>query len=133
MRLNDVKLKFIKLQKSRVLVQIRILLVMAVILVSMSFSQTADAHACHDDGQMQHSMMQEADASDCEHEEQKHNSCCADMTIRHCSGGSVLFVGQSSSVNAAAVNLSAKVDAPIDTSIRAKHASNLFRPPIITA
>jgi len=39
----------------------------------------------------------------------------------------------SSSVNAAAVNLSAKVDAPVDTSIRAKHASNLFRPPIITA
>ena len=112
---------------------IRILLLMTVLLVSMSFSQTADAHACHDDGQMQHSMMQEADASDCEHETQKHNSCCADMTIRHCSGGSVLFVGQSSSVNAAAVNLSAKVDAPIDTSIRAKHASNLFRPPIITA
>ncbi|MEA3588834.1 hypothetical protein J6I75_10775 [Pseudidiomarina sp. 1APP75-27a] len=113
--------------------QIRILLVMAVIVVSMSFSQTADAHACHDDGQMQHSMMQEADASDCEHEEQKHNSCCADTTIRHCSGGSVLFVGQSPSVNAAAVNFSTKVDAPVDTSIRAKHASNLFRPPIITA
>jgi len=110
-------------------VQVRILLVMAVLLVSMSFSQTADAHACHDDGQMQHSMMQEADASGCEHEEQKHNSCCADMTIRHCSGGSVLFVGQPSSVNAAAVNFSTKVDAPIDTSIRAKHASNLFRPP----
>ncbi|SFR38901.1 hypothetical protein SAMN04488070_0347 [Pseudidiomarina maritima] len=109
--------------------QVRILLVMAVLLVSMSFSQTADAHACHDDGQMQHSMMQEADASGCEHEEQKHNSCCADMTIRHCSGGSVLFVGQPSSVNAAAVNFSTKVDAPIDTSIRAKHASNLFRPP----
>ncbi|EAQ32950.1 MULTISPECIES: hypothetical protein [Idiomarina] len=112
---------------------IRILLLMTVLLVSMSFSQTADAHACHGKGQMQHSMMQKADVSDCEHEKQKHNSCCADMTIRHCSGGSVLFVGQSSSVNAAAVNLCAKVDAPIDTSIRAKHASNLFRPPIITA
>ena len=133
MRLNDVKLKFINLQKSRVLVHIRILLVMAVLLVSMSFSQTADAHACHDDGQMQHSMVQKADASDCEHEEQKHNSCCADMTVRHCSGSSVLFIGQLSSVNALAVNLSSKVYAPIDTLIRAKHASNLFRPPIITA
>ena len=112
---------------------IRILLLMTVLLVSMSFSQTADAHACHGKGQMKHSMMQKADVSDCEHEKQKHNSCCADMTIRHCSGGSVLFVGQSSSVNAAAVNFSTKVDAPVDTSIRAKHASSLFRPPIITA
>lgn len=115
------------------LVLIRILLLMTVLLVSMSFSQTAEAHACHDNSQMQHSTMYEADTNDCEHETQKNNSCCADMTIRHCSGGSVLFVGQYSSVNAAAVNLSAKVDAPIDTSIRAKHASNLFRPPIITA
>ncbi|OZB04560.1 MAG: hypothetical protein B7X54_07695 [Idiomarina sp. 34-48-12] len=112
---------------------IRILLLMTVLSVSMSFSQTAEAHACHDNSQMQHSMMYEAGTNDCEHETQKHNSCCADMTIRHCSGGSVLFVGQSSSVNAAAVNLSAKVDATIDTSIRAKHASNLFRPPTITA
>ena len=112
---------------------IRILLLMTVLLVSMSFSQTAEAHACHDNSQMQHSMMYEADTNDCEHETQKHNSCCADMTIRHCSGGSVLFVGQSSSVNAAAVNFSTKVDAPVDTSIRAKHASSLFRPPIITA
>jgi len=114
-------------------VLIRILLLMTVLLVSMSFSQTAEAHACHDNSQMQHSMMYEADTNDCEHETQKHNSCCADMTIRHCSGGSVLFVGQSSSVNAAAVNFSTKVDAPVDTSIRAKHASSLFRPPIITA
>ena len=113
--------------------QVRILLLMTVLLVSMSFPQTADAHACHDNGQMQHSMMQEASASDCEHEKQKHNSCCADMTIRHCSGSPILFVGQSSSVNTAVINLSSKVDSPIDTSIRVKYASNLFRPPIIIA
>ncbi|KJY97159.1 HYC_CC_PP family protein [Pseudoalteromonas ruthenica] len=115
------------------LVRVLISLLMAVLLVLMPFSQTADAHVCHDNGQMQHSTMQEADARDCENGEQEHNSCCADMTIRHCSGSSVLFVGQSSAVNAAAINFSTKVDSPIDTSIRAKHASNLFRPPIIIA
>ena len=111
----------------------RVLLLMIALLVSMSFSQAAGDDSCHDNGQMQHSMMQKADANACEHQKQKHNSCCTDIKIRHCSVSSVLFVGHSSSVNTATVNLSSKIDSLIDTSIRAKYASNLFRPPIITA
>lgn len=119
-------------KKSKVFVQLRILLLMAALLVSLTFSQTADAHACHDNGAME-SVVQQANMSECEHEKVDHNACCADMNLRHCSGTSVLFIGQACPINLASINFTIKIEFPLDTAVRAEHAPNFFRPPIITA
>lgn len=112
---------------------IRILLLVTILLTSLSFPQTADAHSCPDNGKMEHSMVMQSDSIVCEHNKVDHDTCCADMTLLHCSGGAVLFIGEASSVNTIRMKLSSKVDSPLDTLVRAKHASNLFRPPIVIA
>lgn len=104
-----------------------------VLFVSMSFIQTASTHNCHDSETTVPALLQTDVGSGCEHESKDHASCCADMTMRHCSSGSLLFVGQPSFMGTASTSTPLRVDAPIDTSIRVKHSSTLFRPPITIA
>lgn len=106
---------------------------MTVLMVSTSFVQTSAAHVCHDSEKSASVLLQTDAGSDCEHASEEHDACCADLAMRHCSSGSVLFVGQPSFIDTALMSTPLKVDAPIDTSIRIKHSSTLFRPPITTA
>lgn len=113
--------------------RILVLSFMIVFLASMSLGQTAGAHACLDSEKSQTVLLETGIDSNCEHENSDHKSCCTDLAMRHCSSGSVLFVGQPSTMAAAPLTSPFKVEAPIDTAIRAKHSSTLFRPPITTA
>lgn len=113
----------------------RSLMLITIILISLSFPEAASASdMCSGDNEVQPLVGEPGPGTNkCPHAHSNLDNCCSDMTLRHCSGALALFISNDPSMRIIAMQFSLKIELPVDTLLRTKHATNLFRPPITTA